>query len=168
MAKSNWPIVKAMAAVGVLMSACASQAPESKKVGSAAALFTEPCTAWACGAAPSAAEATCAPADGNCVWAVADGTTSYTQCAATACGTPPGAEVCPAGTEWKGNQCGSVDGAPCRWTTTCAPPRSTTPCPSADGCGPVPELAVICKDGTAVGLVCMKQGDACGWERPCD
>jgi hypothetical protein len=32
----------------------------------------------------------------------------------------------------------------------------------------MPEIGVICKDGSTGGLACMDQNGKCGWERTCD
>ncbi len=132
------------------------------------ALFAAPCTATACGEAPTTlSKPRCAPAPADCAWSE-DEVVSYAACEDASCGTAPGAEVCPSGTTFKGNACGSENGGACRWTTTCAPPPSTTACTSAAGCGPMPELGVLCSDGGTGELVCMQFDDRCAWQRSCD
>jgi hypothetical protein len=138
--------------------------------------FSAPCAPAACGDAPSSAKRPhCRVGGGGdagstCAWRDdSEGTVSYSQCPTTLCGAEPTASVCPAGTTFKGNQCGSENDSACTWTTTCAPPRSTTPCPTPNGCGDAkPEIGVVCKDGSAGDLACMQVGAACGWERTCD
>lgn len=93
---------------------------------------------------------------------------SYRPCAESECGAAPGAEVCPSGTTFRGNSCGSENEAVCAWSSACTPPRSTVPCPDTDGCGPQPEIGVICQDGGIGGLACMQGASRCGWERTCD
>lgn len=136
--------------------------------------FRSPCTASSCGALPSslggASSARCAAqASAACGWSAAesDETVSYRPCKPSDCGAEPGASICPSGTTFKGNQCGAENDGACTWTTSCAPPRSTTPC-SEDACGPKIEIGVICQDGSTGDLACMKQGSKCVWERTCD
>jgi hypothetical protein len=109
-----------------------------------------------------------APSEG-CGWSAsdADATTSYRSCAASECPPTPSID-CPAGTVHSSQQCGSENSAACVWTTVCAPPRDTTPCPDANGCGAEPALGVICKDGSNGALVCVTNGQACSWQRSCD
>ncbi len=132
------------------------------------AVFTAPCTADRCGDAPaSVSSPRCKPLPSECGWS--DGTSvSYSQCAEAECGPAPGPEVCPEGTTFKTNTCGSENDAPCAWSTACAPPPSTTPCPDPEGCGPMPGIGVICKDGGTGGLECMQFEARCNWQRTCD
>lgn len=134
-----------------------------------AAKFTAPCNASTCGQAPGNLEAPkCAPEERDvCSWSE-DTSVSYRQCAESECGTAPGSEVCAPGTTFKGNTCGSEDERPCAWTTACMPPPSTTPCPTAEGCGPQPAIGVVCKDGSNGELVCMQFETACNWQRSCE
>ena len=132
-------------------------------------LITAPCTAEACGEAPTSLRAPrCRGAEvSSCGWSESD-TVSYRACAPTECGAEPSG-LCPAGTTFAGNQCGSENEAPCAWTTTCVPPRSTTPCPEgADACGPKPEIGVVCADGSTGDLACMLVGGRCEYQRTCD
>ena len=132
------------------------------------ATFTAPCTPERCGDAPSAiARPRCKPLPSECGWS--DGTSvSYRPCAASECGAEPGPDVCPDGTTFKGNTCGSENDAACAWTTACAPPPSTTPCADPEGCGPKPEIGVVCSDGGIGDLACMQLQSSCGWQRTCD
>jgi hypothetical protein len=155
----------------IVIAACGgtTTTPQPAPGGTASqALYTAPCTSSVCGSQPSGMEK-CVPNKDSCEWhdVDPDGTVSYRPCASSECGKEPGAEVCPPGTTFKGNQCGSENEAACRWTTTCAPPRSTKPC-ATDACGPMPEIGVICKDGSTGALACMDQNGKCGWERTCD
>ena len=129
---------------------------------------------FSCGSVPanlsSAASVSCSgPSADSCAWSADsdDGTTSYRQCAASECPTAPAID-CPMGTARSSQQCGSENGGACTWTTVCTPPRSTTPCPDANGCGAQPELGVVCSDGTSGALVCVTNGAKCSWERNCD
>jgi hypothetical protein len=135
--------------------------------------FIAPCTAAACGEVPASTKSTkpaCTSSAGACEWSDTspDGTVSYRACAESECGAKPDASVCPSGTTYKGSNCGSENEGPCVWRSACTPPPSTTPCPDADGCGPMPAIGVICKDGSNGSLACMKQGNKCGWERTCE
>lgn len=130
--------------------------------------FTSPCTAAKCGEAPGALESPrCKPLDAECGW-TDDTSVSYRPCPDTECGPAPGPEVCPAGTTFKGNACGSENEGACAWSTSCAPPPSTTPCPDPEGCGPRLNIGVICKDGGAGELACMQFDTRCNWQRTCD
>ncbi len=136
--------------------------------------FVEPCTASTCGEVPPSTTSSrpqCRASTSSCAWSdppSPDDNVSYRACEESECGPKPDASVCPSGTTYKGSACGSENEGPCTWRTTCAPPPSTTPCPDADGCGPKPELAVICDDGSVGDLVCMKLGAKCGWQRSCE
>lgn len=135
--------------------------------------FDAPCTASACGETPASSTSTkpkCSAVSGACAWSdpSPNGSVSYRQCEDTACGTKPDASVCPAGTTFKGAQCGSENEGACVWRSACTPPPSTIACADVDGCGPQPAIGVICKDGTSGGLLCMKQGAKCAWQRSCE
>lgn len=135
--------------------------------------FVAPCTAAACGEIPPSAKSEkpeCTPSAGECGWSDPDpnGSVSYRQCAASECGPEPDASVCPSGTTFKGAACGSENDGPCVWRSACAPPPSTTPCPDANGCGEMPNIGVICKDGTTGGLECMQFGSKCQFQRTCE
>ncbi|MBX3222020.1 MAG: hypothetical protein KF795_15995 [Labilithrix sp.] len=135
--------------------------------------FVAPCTASACGEVPpstSAPKPECSNAAGACGWADPDpnASVSYRQCEEKECGAKPDESVCPSGTTFKGAACGSENDGPCVWRSACAPPRSTTPCPDADGCGPMPMIGVICADGSNGELECMKVGNKCEYQRTCD
>ncbi|MBX3263959.1 MAG: hypothetical protein KIS78_29120 [Labilithrix sp.] len=130
--------------------------------------FTAPCTATACGEAPEAiASPSCKPLPADCGW-TDNSSVSFRQCADSECGVAPTSEVCPSGTLFRGNTCGSENEAPCAWNTACVPPPSTTPCPAPEGCGPKPEIGVICQDGGIGGLECMQFDSRCDWQRTCD
>jgi hypothetical protein len=132
------------------------------------AKFTSPCTATSCGDAPGSIESPrCKPLPSQCGW-TDETSVSYRPCADSQCGVAPGPEVCPAGTTFKGNTCGSENEAACVWSTACAPPRSTTPCADPDGCGPMPAIGVICTDGGVGDLACMQFESRCNWQRTCD
>jgi hypothetical protein len=132
-----------------------------------------PCAFTACGSLPSSLASTptvtCSGATtDSCAWSADDQqSASYRQCADSECSPAPEID-CPVGTLRSTQRCGSENGAACLWTTVCTPPRNTTPCPDADGCGPQPEIGVICGDGTNGALVCVSNGTKCGWERNCD
>lgn len=134
-----------------------------------AASFTSPCTARRCGDAPtSISSPRCKPSsDESCGW-TDDTSVSYRQCPDIQCGAAPGPEVCPEGTTFKGSTCGSENEAACAWTTACAPPPSTTPCAEPEGCGEMPAIGIICKDGGVGGLDCMQFEGRCEWQRTCE
>ena len=107
----------------------------------------------------------------SCDWATPSDSSSvsYRVCAVSEC--PPKPEVdCPAETVRSSQQCGSENDGPCLWTTTCAPPRNTTPCPDSHGCDnlPVLDIGIICSDGSNGGFVCVTDGQHCKYERNCD
>ncbi len=122
------------------------------------------CSASTCGEVPpsnTAAAPVCTPipATGACDWAdtSSSAATSYRPCSDAECPTTiPGKSVCPADLEFKGANCGSENDGACIWRAACAPPKSTTPCPDANGCGDaVPAIAALCDDGTSAGLACF-------------
>lgn len=131
------------------------------------------CAFAACGSLPSnlssTPRVTCSsPSGTECAWSASSSdTTSYRQCAASECPSPPVID-CPSGTLRSTQQCGSTNGAACAWVTVCTPPRSTTPCPDADGCGPMQDIAVICSDNTTGTFVCVTDGAKCSWQNSCD
>jgi hypothetical protein len=131
------------------------------------------CAFTACGSLPSNLSSTpsvkCAGASSDsCTWSASDDSTvSYRPCAASECPTAPAID-CPTGTVHSSQQCGSENDAACAWTTVCTPPRDTTPCPDANGCGAQPELGVICSDGSTGALACVTNGQTCSWQRNCD
>jgi hypothetical protein len=135
--------------------------------------FIAPCTASTCGEVPPSSKSktpACSATAGTCGWSDPgpDDSVSYRACEETECGAKPDASVCPSGTTFKGANCGSENEGPCIWRSACVPPPSTTPCPDADGCGPMPEIGVICKDGSTGELLCMKNATSCGWQRSCE
>jgi hypothetical protein len=139
--------------------------------------FVSPCTASECGEVPSSFDeettASCAPSGAECAWSAPGGddtSVSYRSCEPSECAAAePTADVCPEGLTFGGNTCGSENDAACAWTTACVAPRSTTPCPQgADACGPVPEIGVICADGSTGSLVCVLAGDRCEHQPSCD
>jgi hypothetical protein len=159
-----------------------STSPTDPPVGQTgqALVFTAPCESDSCANASGAADGAnrCAPdpkKSGVCAWAPPtgsssdpNGTVSYSLCPDKLCGARP-APACPTGTTFASATCGSENDSACTWTTHCAAPRSTTPCPTPSGCGDAkPEIGVVCKDGSAGDLVCMKTGNKCAWERSCD
>lgn len=128
--------------------------------------FTSPCKPDVCGAAPEE-NATCRRnKDDVCAW-FPDTPVSYRSCEPKECGVEP-TITCAAPFSFAGNTCGSEDERPCEWTTICLPPKSTTPCGDRNGCGPKPDLGVVCKDGGAGDLVCMDVGGTCDFQRTCD
>ncbi len=130
--------------------------------------FTAPCNAQTCGDVPSGLKKPrCKPQPVDCGWSE-DTSVSYAPCEESKCGTAPGPETCPTGTTFKGNSCGSENDAACAWSTVCAPPPSTTPCKDSEGCGPKPEIGVVCKDGTTGDLACMQFDDGCKYQRTCE
>lgn len=130
--------------------------------------FTAPCTPATCGEAPEALERPrCKPVDAACEWAE-DQPVSYRLCSADECGEAPDAAICPSGTTSKGNECGSENDGRCAWTSVCVPPPSTIPCADPAGCGPKPEIAVVCSDGSIGDLACMHFETRCGWQATCD
>lgn len=138
-------------------------------------ILSSECSVEGCGSVPSnlssEPQVKCSAKESDCSWSDADegnnGSVSYRPCADSECPAKPAVD-CPSNTVQSAQQCGSENGAACSWTTTCVPPRVKTPCPNPDSCGPVPELAVICSDGTATGLVCVTDGNTCFLERGCD
>jgi hypothetical protein len=130
--------------------------------------FTAPCTAATCGSAPETlASPHCKPEASGCGWSE-DTPVSYRPCAESECGQAPSADTCPSGTTFKGNTCGSENDAACTWSSVCLPPRSTIACADVDGCGPKPEIAVVCQDGGTGDLACMQVASRCAWQRTCD
>ncbi|HMA94538.1 MAG TPA: hypothetical protein VKP30_17730 [Polyangiaceae bacterium] len=134
------------------------------------------CDFVSCGVVPSSLDAeetvTCAgQPDQTCAWSGDSGNSSvsYRVCSDSECPAKP-AVNCPDGTTRGSVACGSENDGPCVWTTTCTPPRITTPCPEANGCDDLPlmDLAVICSDGSVGGFACVTDGSACRWERNCD
>lgn len=134
------------------------------------------CSFAACGSLPSNLSTTpkvecTAGSSESCAWSdtTANTSVSYRQCAETECPPQPAIE-CPADTVQSTQTCGSENDAACAWTTVCVPPRITTPCPQADGCAnqPVPEIGIICKDGSNGGMACVTDGTSCFMERDCD
>jgi len=132
------------------------------------------CSFESCGVPPSnlasAPVLSCSPNAGQaCGWASASSTVSYRPCADSEC--PPKPTVtCPADTVKSSQQCGSENDGACLWTSTCVPPRNTTPCPDAHGCDglPVLDIGIICSDGTTGGFACVTDGQRCKYERNCD
>lgn len=132
------------------------------------------CSFQACGAVPSsmadAPKVECAGSAGtDCAWTEPDSVTSYRMCQDSECPAKPAIE-CPADTVQASQHCGSENDRACAWTTSCVPPRLTTPCADADGCRdqPVLSIGIICKDGSVGGFACMTDGQRCSWERNCD
>ena len=132
------------------------------------------CAFAACGSLPSTLSDTpsvkCSGASSaSCAWSARgdDSSVSYRPCSDSECPAAPAID-CPAGTVRSSQQCGSENDAACAWTTICTPPRTTTACPEQDGCGPEPLLGVICDDGSNGALVCVSNGQSCGWQRNCD
>ncbi len=134
------------------------------------------CEFAACGVLPSNLSSTpsveCAAtpdAPSDCAWSASDasGSVSYRPCSASECPPAPTLD-CPANTVRSSEQCGSENDGACAWTTVCAPPRDTTPCPDANGCGPEQDIGVICSDGSTGGLACVTDGHTCSWQRTCD
>lgn len=132
------------------------------------------CEFASCGALPSSLSSEpvveCSSTAGEaCSWSGDDGSVSYRYCADSEC--PPKPEIdCPEGTAFGSQQCGSENDAPCAWTTSCVPPRVTTPCADSHGCDdlPVQAIGIICKDGSNGGFACVTDGESCFWERNCD
>jgi hypothetical protein len=133
--------------------------------------ITSPCTASLCGEIPASLQSPrCrGETEASCGWSD-DAAVSYRVCEASECpATEPTESVCPEGTTFRGNTCGSENDAPCAWTTACVAPRSTTPCPGgADACGPMPEIGVICSDGSTGNLVCVETSSGCTYQPDCD
>jgi len=170
--------------LGVALAACTSSTtgePSDARSGQALE-YVAPCTPEECDGLPvpeiGCADGTtptvsCAPADdGTChVTPECDGdddgddTVSYAPCDADECGPIPQIG-CPSDHTLV-TSCGSENDAACTWTITCVPPPSTTPCATPDGCGPMPELGVICDDGSAGTLACMEVGSDCSWQPQC-
>jgi hypothetical protein len=133
------------------------------------------CTFAVCGVVPTSlsteAKVTCENStDAVCDWSASgSGTASYRFCSDAECPEKPAIE-CPEGTVFASQSCGSENDAACAWTTTCAPPRDTTPCPETTGCDSLPLMAIgiVCKDGSVGGTVCVTDGQTCHWERNCD
>jgi hypothetical protein len=174
--RASWFLVMALTGLGLGAACAASSTDDGRDTeirpqpqpNRREALFSAPCTATTCGDAPaSLSKPRCAPSGVECTWAE-DAVVSYAQCDAGTCGQEPSPDVCPAGTDFKANMCGSENEGACRWTTVCAPPPSTTPCADPSGCGAQPALGVICSDGGMGELLCMQLDDRCGWQRSCD
>lgn len=134
------------------------------------------CTFAACGVLPSAlsteAKVSCeSSTDAACAWSPSsDGTSvSYRYCTDSECASKP-TIACPDETHFASQACGSENDGPCTWTTTCTPPRETTPCPQTTGCDELPMMAIgiICSDGKVGGFACVTDGQQCYWERNCD
>jgi hypothetical protein len=133
------------------------------------------CVFEACSSLPSSLSSEpvveCSSSGGaECSWAAGDpdGTVSYRPCAESECPERPAVE-CP-GDAVKSQACGSENEAGCAWTTTCVPPRETTPCPAPSGCDdqPVQAIGIICEDGSNGSFVCVTDDTRCYWERSCD
>jgi hypothetical protein len=133
------------------------------------------CEFASCGTLPSSLSSEpvveCSSTAGDeCSWSGSnDGSVSYRYCSDSEC--PPKPEVdCPDGTTFGSQQCGRENDAACAWTTSCVPPRITTPCADSHGCDDLPQQAIgiICKDGSNGGFACVTDGDSCFWERNCD
>ncbi len=138
--------------------------------------FAGDCTDAACGSLPSSlgTEPTvkCAGASAAaCAWAPSDpnGTVSYRACTDAECPAKPGI-TCPTGTALASQTCGSENDAACQWSSSCVPPRDTTPCPQTNGCDSQPqiEVGIICKDGSTGAFACVTDGKQCQWEPNCD
>ena len=165
--------------VAAMPLACESETPDSSgdtPKTNQTLVVTGDCTFAACGVVPSSLstepKVTCeSSADESCTWdgSANDSTSSYRFCSDAECPTKP-AVSCPEGTKFASQNCGSENDAPCAWTTTCAPPRETTPCPVSTGCDdlPVIEIGIICSDGTTGAFTCVTDGQKCFWERNCD
>lgn len=134
------------------------------------------CSFEGCGAVPPSLAATpkvdCgASSSGVCAWSekTASDSVSYRQCADAECPPKPAVD-CPTDTVQSVQSCGSENQGACVWTTTCVPPRVTTPCPQVDGCSgqPVLTIGIICKDGSVGGMACVSDGARCFLERDCD
>ncbi len=160
--------------------ACAGSSdssPNAKEPGEKQTLIArEPCGAASCGSVPSSLsgepKVVCSDEQGDqCSWSddPNDTSVSYRFCDSTECSPPPPKD-CPEGTTFGGQQCGSTNDGPCLWTTSCVPPRETTPCPDPTGCDGIPQQAIgiICKDGSTGAFVCVTDGNQCYWERNCD
>lgn len=136
------------------------------------------CSASTCGEVPasnSASAPVCSPvaSSGACSWTAPDpnGVVSFRPCSDAECPTTvPDKSVCPTDLEFKGASCGAENDGACIWRAACVPPRSTTPCPDASGCGDViPELGVICKDGSNGSLACFQLANGtCALQPTCE
>lgn len=165
--------------LGLLLVACAgtdrgeSDTPDRRLQTLKAA---DGCEFATCGSLPSSLSSEpvvecSSSADAECTWSRTsdDGSVSYRFCADSEC--PPQPELdCPAGTVFGSQQCGSENDAPCSWTTSCVPPRVTTPCADSHGCDhlPVQTIGIICKDGSTGDFACVTDGKSCFLERNCD
>jgi hypothetical protein len=165
----------------VVFSACSSSIrDDGNDAHSGQALeYVAPCTPAECdgSAVPqigcaddSEPTLSCAP-DGNGTCHVTpvcdgdDGVVSYEPCDPSECGPIPQIGCPPDYTYVE--SCGSENGAACVWTIDCVPPPSTTPCTIPDGCGPMPEYAPICEDGSTGTLACMQTDSTCSWQPQC-
>lgn len=165
--------------LGLLFVACAgadrgdSDTPDTRRQTLKA---SDGCEFASCGSMPSSLSSEpvveCSSGAGDeCSWSGSDddASVSYRFCADSEC--PPKPEIeCPEGTTFGSQQCGSENDAPCAWTTSCVPPRVTTPCADAHGCDhlPLQTIGIICKDGSNGGFACVTDGQSCFWERNCD
>jgi hypothetical protein len=150
-----------------------SETPERRQQTLKAA---DDCAFASCGSIPSSLSnepvVECGSSPGaECAWSDTsnDASSSYRYCADSECPTKPEVD-CPAGTVFGSQQCGSENAGPCAWTTSCVPPRVTTPCPDSHGCDgiPVQTIGIICKDGSTGGFACVTDGKSCFLERNCD
>lgn len=173
-------IVSAIALnLGLLLVACAgadrgeSDTPETRRQ---TVKVSDGCEFASCGVMPSSLSSEpvveCSAPDGaECSWSDTgdDASVSYRYCADSECPPKPAVD-CPAGTTFGSQQCGSENDAPCAWTTSCVPPRITTPCADSHGCDhlEVQAIGIICKDGSNGGFACVTDGKSCFWERNCD
>ncbi len=137
--------------------------------------FVAPCTASSCGDLPTSSSSarsaapSCELAGSTCSWTDSgDDPVSYSPCDEALCGIEPDATVCPAGTTFKGASCGSENDGACTWRSACAAAPNSPICPDPTGCGPKPEIGIVCKDGSVGDLACRSLGAKCDWERTCE
>lgn len=169
-----------LGAVSCLLFACASSkgsaAPpkgeEDPGLQARSLIYQVPCNPEACSSPPSTAIdvnglASCLPTDGTCGWKAADPNepVSFSQCEESKCGAVPQIGCAP-GYHAVPPVCGSINGAACAYQTTCAADVSDVACDDTK-CGPMPELAPICDDGSTGNMVCRAKTDGCGWVPDC-
>jgi hypothetical protein len=168
---------------GLLACGSGKDASKATATGASALVFKAPCAPTSCPDAPVSSDSdsyVCAQADQTCAWSPggsgasgvgsSDGTASWRECAANECNGPEIAPACPNGFESRGLRCGSENEAACSLYAVCIPQKAdggSVTCGPND-CGPRPEIAAVCKDGTTRELECRARGAKCVFESPCE
>ncbi len=178
---STFASLSAAFALSALAVACGGSTTSAKSTepgtSKASLVFKAPCARSACPSSPSGDDEAyvCQETRGECEWSAGgaglvggsddpNGTVSYRECAPAECAGPEIAPDCPSGTHSLGLRCGSENEAVCTRYAVCVPDESdagaTVTC-APDSCGPIPEIAELCADGTSRGLVCRAKGSKC-------